>query len=222
MTTTDADGQTVGYGLLRKPGCMATSVEVLQSQVVTVTLAAEPELVTTTTAWAEDAPLYADAVTVTATQYGGGYPAVSTCWGADCPATFTASFPDPPVEAPATTQFAPPPECTDAANIWSVTTSCYITAPRSRYQNVYTPDWLQCAVTQMGGNEFMAAACAPPAVSNDEGAYYAGCPNGYTPVRTSTTAAYDKHIYTEGYYDAIRHEVHCCPEYERSPHPSLS
>lgn len=209
MTSTSGDGQTAEVELLRRPSCVAASVEVLRSEIVTVTLATEPDVETTTTAWAEDAVLYADAFTVTATEYGG-YPAVSTCWGAGCPATFTASFPDPPVATPMTAQFTPPPECTDAANIWSVTTSCYITSPQNH--NVYTPNWLECAVTQMGGNEFMATSCAPSALSNDQGSYYAGCPAGYTAARTATTEAFAPHHYTVGYYDAIVHEVHCCPE----------
>lgn len=189
-------------------------MDVLRSEVVTVTLATEPDVQTTTTTWAEDAFLYADAVSVTATEYGR-YMAVSTCWGADCPATFTASFPEPPVETPPMARFTPPPECTDPANIWSVTTSCSIESPWDYNYNVPdpTPDWLECAVTQMGGNEFMATSCAPGVLSNDHGSYYAGCPAGYTGAHTWTTEAYDTSLYTVGYYDAIRHEVFCCPEY---------
>ena len=166
-------------------------------------------LQTTTTTWGEDAVLYADAVTVTATAYGYPLP-VSTCWGADCPATFTAAFPDPPVVTPPTARFTPPPGCTDAANLWSVTTSCYITSPQDH--RVYTPDWLQCAVTQMGGNEFLISSCAPSTLSNAEGSYYAGCPAGYAAAQTSTAPAYNTDLYTVGYYDAVSHLVRCCPE----------
>ena len=64
----------------------------------------------------------------------------------------------------------------------------------------------------MGGNEFLASSCDPPAPSNAEGSYYAGCPAGYTGVHTYTTEAYNTYSYTDGYYDIIGHSTYCCPE----------
>ncbi|KAI0132604.1 hypothetical protein BJ170DRAFT_680486 [Xylariales sp. AK1849] len=208
--TSTINGEVARVTLRNQPRCKATSIEVLRSQIVTITVAKEPEIATTTTDWADDAILFAEAQTIFATVYST--PTLSTCWGHNCPSSYepTPTFPATITPTP-TVQFVPPSECLDPANIWIVTTSCYIESPT--YGSA--PDWLQCAVTNFGAPDWYDPTCfLPTEPKTTQGAdvlYYDGCPSGYGAVSSMSGPGYDTYRYDVGYFDISYYSTACCP-----------
>ncbi|KAH8201103.1 hypothetical protein TruAng_004730 [Truncatella angustata] len=195
------------------PYCKATSVEVLRSQVITVTLAREPEVVTTTTQLADDATLFAEAAMFRATVYSelGGS---STCWGKSCPYTWTPTYTYPSTITPTPTlHYTPPASCVDPDNLWVVTTSCYLTAPTQIFRGGgnQTPDWLACTPTMVGApGWYLRAPCSMPlsTVQEADTLYYSGCPSGYTAISTGSS---------QGWYDTSRYNSGCAYSFTTGP-----
>ncbi|KAI1877398.1 hypothetical protein JX265_003406 [Neoarthrinium moseri] len=209
--TTQFNDEKISVTLRDQPGCKATSVEVLRSQVVTVTVATEPEITVATTDWAEDGVLFAEAVTIRGMVYST--PTQSTCWGNNCPLSYEPSptFPSTITPTP-TVQFTAPAGCLDPGNLWVVTTSCYITSPQV-YGPASTPDWLQCTITNFGAPAWSSDSCYLPGypAPQTDGSYYGGCPAGYTGVVTNSGPGYNSYRHNVGYFDISYYSTTCCP-----------
>lgn len=177
---------------------------------------AEPTV--TTTAWEENAPLFAEAETVRAYVYtwdDGN--AVSTCYGAKCPLSHepTPTFPSTITPTPSA-RSAPAPGCLDPGNFWIVTTSCFVESPTLPWYE--TPAWLACSVTQFGAPDWNDKSCyatSSVATTTDsdsgESVYYDGCPEGYSALATQSGPGYDTWRYDVGYFDISYYSPVCCP-----------
>lgn len=172
----------------------------------------------TTTAWEDNAPLFAEAETVRAYvyQWDGG-DAVSTCYGAKCPFSYepTPTFPSTITPTPSA-RSTPAPGCLDPGNFWIVTTSCFVESPTLPWWE--TPAWLACSVTQFGAPDWSDPSCyaagsVATTTDSDSGepVYYDGCPQGYSALATQSAPGYETWRYDVGYFDISYYSPVCCP-----------
>ncbi|KAK6198309.1 hypothetical protein LQW54_010393 [Pestalotiopsis sp. IQ-011] len=177
-----SSGDTFAWvSLSDQPRCRVARVQALQSQIVTVKAAAAAgdgaEPTVTTTAWENNAPLFAEAETVRAYvyQWDGG-DAVSTCYGAKCPLSYepTPTFPSTITPTPSARSH-PAPGCLDPGNFWIVTTSCFVESPTLPWWE--TPARLACSVTHVA---------TTTGSDSGEPVYYDGCPEGYSALATQS------------------------------------
>jgi hypothetical protein len=107
-------------------------------------------------------------------------------------------------------QFTPAAACLDQSNLWLVTTSCYLRAPR-----ITTPDWLTCSITHFGPpavNDYSCYMSAQRTTSGSETTYYTECPVGYTAVVSRSEPGHTDYRNTDHVYDITRHIRSCCPK----------
>ncbi|KAI3397084.1 hypothetical protein diail_11226 [Diaporthe ilicicola] len=209
--------------------CRATAVGAFSDQTATLTVSTAP-LITTEVPWDYDVDMIlAYPANINRYIYEGSG-TTSECFGR-CPETSnplapptptptfapTNSYVSPPSHA--TTQFTPAPSCLSDPNLWLVSTSCQLLDNNQ----IETPPWLECAITEFGEPNVSNEACYPggsaTAGDDETTSFYVDCPAGYTTASETTYRPFDETQYGETpratvSYDVVASAVMCCPDVE--------
>ncbi|KAK3682036.1 hypothetical protein B0T22DRAFT_274973 [Podospora appendiculata] len=224
------DGETYYVNPETSGYCKATSVEALYSKAITLRQAGDSVGHIGSVTWdSRSGDIFAEAATLTIVEYPSQ---TSTCWGGWCPTsiqevqknttfpaqiTATPTGPYVPPPTPPLTRFNPPSSCAaDESNMWLRTMACSILAPDR------TPDWLECAITQV--DNLSAQGCnmgSAPRTYGSDGTmtWFSACAEGYSIASTHTSKPFDTTYYdghnplpiTSATWNAVATTLYCCP-----------